>query len=568
MTKEAKIFLKDYIILTAIIAYLLFLIVSIALITFFIYIKKKHNMQSDDLKFDINTDLTAMNNKLKTSYQEGGVNKINSFSGYRVGDTHHSLKIKSQNNEEKSNIGLERERHPMYSELENNKIEGDVFILNKKEHDFKKLQEINDVDVNLPSILYIEDTDFSKRKAKSSPTVSSQYGTLSKVRSYKDRGLVQSISIKNKISNINITDDLGNTVFHDHAKYGIYEGNIDRLFNEAVLLRSREQVDLLNKKNGNLDVPLHLAIIHKTNNYAQFIINLMIHGADVNIGNRDKEGCLHLAIRHNEGVDLIGLFIDNDADFNKKNKDGDSPLNLAIQMINFEAAKLLIEKGADVSSQNNDGNTSLHLLIKVVIGYENNYNKELQYDELIGSFLQNKEIFNIKNKDDDVPLHIATKGKDYRIAQFLIDNKCNINERDKSGNTPLHIAIRVGDISISDLLIKNNADVSLKNNDLDTALHLSVRGKYFIITKDIIESGCDINAKNNKGETSLDIADENKDSILSGFLIENGGVQGKLIKETIIYEKRPKLVKSFIKQDEEGTKLALNSIKSDDNECC
>ncbi|GAB2292428.1 hypothetical protein Dimus_026669, partial [Dionaea muscipula] len=51
-------------------------------------------------------------------------------------------------------------------------------------------------------------------------------------------------------------------------------------------------------------------------------------------------------------------------------------------------------------------------------------------------------IVSIKDKKDQTALHMATKGHDPNIEEFLLADCSILNERDKKGNTAMHIATR------------------------------------------------------------------------------------------------------------------------------
>lgn len=133
--------------------------------------------------------------------------------------------------------------------------------------------------------------------------------------------------------------------------------------------------------------------------------------------------------------DVIKLFIQKSKDINKKNKNGETPLSLAIQYgYDDSVINEIIKKGAtidDVEKKYNNGNTLLCMAVK--------YN-------------------NI-----DV------------IKRLIIDNKANVNVVNEDGNTPLLLAIQ-NDVnpSIIELLIKNGANVSAINKKKETPILLAI----------------------------------------------------------------------------------------------
>jgi ankyrin repeat protein len=55
------------------------------------------------------------------------------------------------------------------------------------------------------------------------------------------------------------------------------------------------------------------------------------------------------------------MLIEHGADARAQNRDGETPLHLALYWGQVDVARLLIEHGADRTAQNYDGETPLHL---------------------------------------------------------------------------------------------------------------------------------------------------------------------------------------------------------------
>ena len=61
---------------------------------------------------------------------------------------------------------------------------------------------------------------------------------------------------------------------------------------------------------------------------------------------------------------MVLLLLDNKADVNKADKDGDTPLYAASETGHYDVANLLVEKGAAVDKANKDGITPLEIALK------------------------------------------------------------------------------------------------------------------------------------------------------------------------------------------------------------
>lgn len=84
----------------------------------------------------------------------------------------------------------------------------------------------------------------------------------------------------------------------------------------------------------------------------------------------------------------ITLALNNKANVNTKNDDGQTPLHLAAQEERTEAIQLLIEKGADIKAKDNYDQTPLHLATKKGLIETANLINELN----LGNLLENVNI--------------------------------------------------------------------------------------------------------------------------------------------------------------------------------
>ena len=99
---------------------------------------------------------------------------------------------------------------------------------------------------------------------------------------------------------------------------------------------------------------------------------LIDQGADVNAKDSDGDTPLHWAAADGH-VDVVKLLIDCRADVNAKNSDGDTPLHLAVENSRNEIAYHLLVNGAKTTIQNNQRETAYSLLAE-----NNNRLKEIE----------------------------------------------------------------------------------------------------------------------------------------------------------------------------------------------
>jgi ankyrin repeat protein len=101
--------------------------------------------------------------------------------------------------------------------------------------------------------------------------------------------------------------------------------------------------------------------------------------------------------------------------------------------------KDFVNKGADINIKNKDGKTPLHIAV------ENNY------EDIIKFLLENKADVNVKDNEGNTPLHIAIKKGNYFVIKELIKFGADKNAKNNKGETPLDLAKELGDEEILNL---------------------------------------------------------------------------------------------------------------------
>lgn len=153
--------------------------------------------------------------------------------------------------------------------------------------------------------------------------------------------------------------------------------------------------------------------------------------------------------------------------------------------------------GSDVTATDEDGRSLIH--------------KAKYGDRTVIRFLVSRGAdVRAKDKNDQIPLHLAAKCGNYSVNEKLVSKGADIHAKDNAGNTPLHNAAYGGNDAIAELLISHGADVHAKNNDGWTPLHSATKDwTYGIqVAKLLVSHGADVHAKDKNGKTPLDIARE------------------------------------------------------------
>jgi ankyrin repeat protein len=113
---------------------------------------------------------------------------------------------------------------------------------------------------------------------------------------------------------------------------------------------------------------------------------------------------------------------------------------------------------------------------------------------------------NLRNKNQQTPLHIATFAHNYYGAKWLLEHGADVNAVNKSGDTPLNDVAFSGDIKIVDLLVTHGARVEGMNQGGNTPLVSAVCNDQVGVINYLIAHGASVNTASPTGVTPLHIA--------------------------------------------------------------
>lgn len=277
---------------------------------------------------------------------------------------------------------------------------------------------------------------------------------------------------KTELKKILTTEDIfGNTPFNI-----IFKNNNTTI---DLLNFITNEFKIINIANKFKLYPINYAIEFLNNNN---LIKLVLDICDINIKDINNNNLYHhiLLLKKNNFIDILIYIkeLNNNINFDQKNKLGYTPLLLACDSKNENAINFLLSINHDINIKNNNNNTCLMFLcmnnnFKCIKNMVNDYN------------------INLLDNQNDNALSYAC-GCDIKdnckldIIEFLVKKGCNFKNLNKENNSLLIYASGAFtnysefkiDINVIKYLINLGVDINVKNNNNKTFLD-------YIILRDI-----------------------------------------------------------------------------------
>jgi len=189
------------------------------------------------------------------------------------------------------------------------------------------------------------------------------------------------------------------------------------------------------------------------------------------------------------------------------NVGGQKALNLDQMIIkradegNINLVKYCIDNKADINSQDSEGDTALIKASK---------NGHLDVVKLLLKYQANP---NVKNNLGGSALLMASHFGHKNIAMALLKHGANVDEAENEGFTPLLTAVHANHVDIVSLLIGNKANVNSKNSRGVTPLMIAAHGGNSMIIKLLIDNGANREETDNNGNSADDYASSKGNSL-------------------------------------------------------
>jgi ankyrin repeat protein len=164
-----------------------------------------------------------------------------------------------------------------------------------------------------------------------------------------------------------------------------------------------------------------------------------IQGHNLNIYNKLDQSLVHIAAIFGH-LSIVKFLVYLSLDYNSKDKNGSTPLNLAIYNKNYDISNYLQK----LIPQDDNYKLPIHLAA------ENGDLISLKY------YLKSINI-NIEDKFKNTPLHYAVINNKVDVVLLLIEHNADVNKKNIWNITPLEEAIYSKNDKIASILRKNNA---------------------------------------------------------------------------------------------------------------
>lgn len=203
------------------------------------------------------------------------------------------------------------------------------------------------------------------------------------------------------------------------------------------------------------------------------------------------------AIKAGEISGLQAL-IDRGEDLDRQDKNGKTPLHIAVIYDKPEAVNMLVKFQAELNIKDENGFTPLH------------FATQLNRSEIARTLINAGARINTVTCKLDTPLSFATWHGDRELINLLLSKLARLDVQDFKDDTPLIIAAKRGYNDVVSLYIDNLAPANKRDAKKNNCLHyLLIQKKIDIeVVNKVYRAGCDFFAKNEDGITPFDLLEK------------------------------------------------------------
>ncbi|KAH9494392.1 hypothetical protein Btru_021760 [Bulinus truncatus] len=278
---------------------------------------------------------------------------------------------------------------------------------------------------------------------------------------------------------LNEVDDEGNGPLH----YAVIDNQIETA-QELLQLGCNP-----NLQNSYLMTPLHICA---TDGYVQLITSLYDYKAKLDIKELKGKTALHKAVEHNK-AEIVVTLLNLGADINIQDNKQFTPLMSASFKGNVDMVSLLLRRGADAGVKNHIGQTCLSVAVHGG-----------QFEALQVLVAESNEcLLNVVDLFDQSVLHHASRLKDVRFINLLLQYGCSPHTIDALHEFPLHVAAKYGSYATVKRLVEVTKDINAENFEQKSAFFMACELGNRETIRALIEAGSNVKDTGKGGLRSL-----------------------------------------------------------------
>jgi ankyrin repeat protein len=218
--------------------------------------------------------------------------------------------------------------------------------------------------------------------------------------------------LKERGANLMTVNDYGQNLLHRAAMYNHGTEPISWVLDNT-------NIDV-NSTDGDGYTAILLTMDVDRTGWRSSVELLVKTGGNLSIAATNGWNALHYASIYGDVSNIEWILDNSTIDINSVNNEGCTSIIRAIELANWDAAKLLLARGADLSKGVDEAGRNA--------------------------------------------LHIAAKDNEIEKLEWVVKNSTiDVNSRDTEGNTPLAEAIRFGEFDNAKCLLENGGNLFLKN---------------------------------------------------------------------------------------------------------
>ena len=142
---------------------------------------------------------------------------------------------------------------------------------------------------------------------------------------------------------------------------------------------------------------------------------------------------------------------------------------------------------------------------------------EFGHVDIVTALINHGALINTQNKENYIPLHIASKKGNVKIVEKLLKHELALPNFTRYGETAIH-----GNLEVLRALIASGANVD-QNSGIKTALHYATEKGHISIVNELLKNNADPYLKKcwytEKEKTAIDIANDHKDPVIKSELL-------------------------------------------------